>query len=192
MIQQALLNLLAEYQEHHADEAAVVRRIRSLVMAHEDCFERICRPGHITGSAWVISADGERHLLLHHRKLNKWLQPGGHADGDPDVARVALREATEESGLMALELFPSVPKVLDVDVHDIPARYHPDGTLKEDAHEHHDVRFLVRATTDEPLTRNEESNDLRWATEAEVRRLTSETSVLRLLDKAKLAMSRGV
>lgn len=184
MNRQPLLDLLADYTTACPEESAATERIRSLVQQHEDCFLRTCRPGHITGSAWVVSADGERHLLLHHRKLDKWLQPGGHADGEDDVAQVALREAAEESGLTGLSVVDTAPRVLDVDVHEIPARYAPDGALVEDAHEHHDVRFLVQATSDETLRQNEESNALRWCTAEEVRQLTSETSVLRLLEKA--------
>ena len=73
---------------------------------HPDCFERSCVPGHVTGSAWLVSHDRSRFLLTHHRKLGRWLQLGGHSDGDPDTAQVALREAREESGIAALTLAP--------------------------------------------------------------------------------------
>ena len=84
------------------------------VRAHPDCLARTCAPGHLTGSAWIVSPDRRRTLLTHHRKLGKWLQLGGHADGDADLLAVALREAREESGLRGLRvvdasLFPVVP-----------------------------------------------------------------------------------
>jgi 8-oxo-dGTP pyrophosphatase MutT (NUDIX family) len=97
-----LLELLDRYAARHPDEVACVARMRALVEARADCFERSCPPGHLTGSAFVLSADRRRVLLVHHRKLDRWLQPGGHADGESDVARVALREAREETGLASL------------------------------------------------------------------------------------------
>lgn len=186
-----LLRLLDDYAESRPDEAAVASRIRALVAEHEDCFLRSCRPGHITGSAWVVSHDGRKHLLLHHRKLGKWLQPGGHADGDPDVAAVALKEAREESGLASLRLLDTAP--LDIDVHLIPERLDADGRLMDDAHEHHDLRFLITAERDEQPAVSDESHAVRWCDADEVRRLTSEPSVLRLLEKAtdRLAARRG-
>lgn len=87
--------------------------------------------GHFTGSAWLVSGDGQRALLMHHRKLNRWLQPGGHADGDTDLARVALREAEEESGLSELVVEPDI---FDLDRHRIPARG------EEPEHWHYDAR----------------------------------------------------
>lgn len=187
MSRQPLLQMLSDYRAWHADESCVVDRIVRLAEAHADCFERSCRPGHLTGSAWVTSADGERHLLMHHRKLGKWLQPGGHADGQSDLEAVARREAEEETGLTGLETIPGAMGLvpLDVDVHAIPARFDPHGNPLEDAHEHHDVRFLLRAGNGESLIINEESHELRWCLPEEVRTLTTEHSVLRLLDKAQ-------
>ena len=177
-----ILALLEEYQQRWPDEDAVANRIRSLVHERADCFDRTCRPGHLTGAAWVVSADRKRHILLHHKKLDRWLQPGGHADGDPDLARVALREASEETGLQGLRIVDSVP--LDLDVHLIPARLGPSGELLEDAHEHHDVRFLVLAESSDRVTVSHESHEVRWCSEEQVRALTVEKSVLRMLNKA--------
>jgi 8-oxo-dGTP pyrophosphatase MutT (NUDIX family) len=118
-----------------------------------DPFRRERPEGHFTGSAWVVSADGERALLLHHRKLDIWVQPGGHADGDGDLAAVALREAEEETGLPGLRLEGGV---FDLDRHEIPAR----GA--EPAHYHYDVRFVVRAGHDEAFVVSEESHALAW------------------------------
>ena len=126
---------------------------RDFAAAHVDCCERTCVPGHFTGSAWVVSADGERALLLHHRKLGIWVQPGGHADGDGDLAGVALREAEEETGLPGLRIEGGV---FDLDRHAIPAR----GDDPE--HHHYDVRFVVRAGACEAFVVNEESHALAW------------------------------
>lgn len=180
-----LLRTLERYVALYPSEEPAVAQIARLVEGHADCFERTCRPGHITGAAWVVSADHRRVALVHHRKLGRWLQPGGHADGDGDVAGVAWKEATEETGLTRLRLISTggtlVP--LDVDVHEIPPRFDQAGALVEDAHQHHDIRFLF-VTSEQSLTTSHESHDVRWFDADGVRTLTSEPSVLRLLEKA--------
>jgi 8-oxo-dGTP pyrophosphatase MutT (NUDIX family) len=123
-------------------------------------------PGHFTGSAWVVSADGERALLMHHRKLDIWVQPGGHADGDGDLAAVALREAEEETGLRDLHIEGGV---FDLDRHLIPAR------KADPAHFHYDVRFVVRAGADEGFVVNEESHALAWIRCAKSRKTPTRT-----------------
>ena len=157
----ALESLLPAYARRWPDEAAVVTLFDALRArrADGDPFARSHLPGHFTGSAWLVSADGERVLLTHHRKLGLWLQLGGHADGDADLARVALREAEEESGLDGLIV---EPEAFDLDRHLIPAR----GADPE--HWHYDVRFVVHATTNEAFVVGEESLDLAWRPVAEV------------------------
>jgi 8-oxo-dGTP pyrophosphatase MutT (NUDIX family) len=115
-----LLDLLARYRAAYPDEVVCADRIRALVETQRECFERSCLPGHVTASAWVLSPDGKRFLLTHHRKLHRWLQLGGHADGDADVAAVALREAREESGLAELRFAwaADAPVPIDLDVSD--------------------------------------------------------------------------
>jgi len=138
-----------------------------------DCLHRTCRPGHFTGSAWVVDAARRRTLLTHHRKLDKWLQLGGHADGEANLAEVALREAREESGLANIRLVS--PEIYDLDRHLIPAR----GA--EPAHWHYDVRFLIEADPAEPLVITSESKDLAWVDLTDVARLNAEESLLRLV-----------
>ena len=164
----------------------MLARIRHLVESAPDCFQRTCRPGHITGSAWVLSHDRTKCLLLHHRKLDRWLQPGGHADGQTEIQQVALREAEEESGLTQLALLGDCQDLvpLDIDVHKIPARFDAASNMTEDAHEHHDIRFLVAAGANQELVLSEESHDLRWFTNQEVLQVTQEESVLRMMRKA--------
>jgi 8-oxo-dGTP pyrophosphatase MutT (NUDIX family) len=178
--------MLARYRQAFPGEGAVVDRICELVATHADCFDRHCRPGHITAAAWILSPDRRRCLLAHHRKLGRWLQLGGHADGHWCVEEVALREAREESGLAAFDLLPIdgalIP--LDVDVHYIPPRYDAGGHLAEDAHEHHDIRFLLIAHGEREVRASDESHAVAWFTPEEVLARTSEQSILRMLRKA--------
>lgn len=157
-------------------------RFVRFVRTHADCFERSCVPGHVTGSAWVVSEDGGRFLLTHHRKLGRWLQLGGHSDGDPDTAQVALREAREESGIAALTLatIDGVVQPLDLDAHEIPAR------ADEPSHIHYDVRFLVVAPLNAVTTVSEESLALRWFPADQPLGIPHDDSVARLQRKAGL------
>ena len=170
------------------DQVEVRARILDFIAAHPDALHRTCLDGHLTGSGVVVDPATGESLLINHVKLGRWLQPGGHADGDPDTAAVARREAMEETGLQQLELLPPCagdpPTPFDLDVHIIPARHNAAGELIEDAHEHHDVRYLFRAVGDETLVTSEESHAVRWATPGKARKLTDDPSVLRMLDKA--------
>ena len=154
-----LLGQLARYLERHPDERIAVDHVIQFVRANPDCFERSCVPGHVTGSAWILSPDRRSALLAHHAKLDRWLQCGGHADGDPDTAAVALREAREESGMEKLEFAQrdaGGPIIFDVDVHEFPAR----GV--DPAHLHHDVRYLLIAAPGQVPCVSSESHALRW------------------------------
>ena len=179
--------VLDAYERIYPDEAAMIDRVRALVRQQADCLLRTCLPGHLTSSAWILSSDFERRLLTHHRKLNKWLQLGGHADGQAEPSLVALREAREESGMRAFEFVTAqgilIP--LDVDVHLIPAH----GA--EPAHEHHDLRYLLIAPPDEPVQVSDESHDLRWFTPDELALATREESVWRMEHKARRLLEDG-
>jgi 8-oxo-dGTP pyrophosphatase MutT (NUDIX family) len=143
--------------------------------AQADCLLRSCVPGHLTGSAWIVSPDRERTLLTHHHKLDKWLQLGGHADGDGDLLAVALREAHEESGLTRLRAVDA--EIFDCDRHWIPER------KGEPAHYHHDLRFMIEADPVEPLVISSESKDLAWVDVARVTSLNPEESMARMVRK---------
>ncbi len=144
---------------------------------HSDCLHRTCVPGHLTGSAWIVDPPRCCTLLTHHRKLDKWLQLGGHADGDGDLLAVALREAREESGLTRLRAVS--PVVFDVDRHWIPPRKNEAG------HHHYDVRFMIEADPAEPLTVTSESKDLAWVEIARVTSLNPEDSMARMVRKTR-------
>jgi 8-oxo-dGTP pyrophosphatase MutT (NUDIX family) len=149
------LQKYAEQAKNKPDAELFRRFLRSASRV----FEREHVVGHFTGSAWLVSADGDRVLLMHHRKLGLWLQPGGHADGDTDLARVALREAQEETGVIDLHVEGGI---FDLDRHGIP------GRANEPEHWHYDVRYVVRAGSDERFMINEESQALAWRSVAEV------------------------
>lgn len=173
----AILKLLRAHaaQSLDAHEAEMTADTMRFVEAHADCFERTCVPGHITGSAWIVSPDRLRTLLTHHHKLDKWLQLGGHADGETDILGVALREAREESGLTNVRAVS--PDVFDVDRHWIPARKTDPG------HYHYDLRFVIEADPAEPLVISNESKDLAWVEVAKVTTLNPEESMARMVRK---------
>ncbi|HAK50535.1 MAG TPA: nucleoside triphosphate hydrolase [Gammaproteobacteria bacterium] len=116
-------------------------------------------------------------MLTHHRKLDRWLQPGGHADGQSDVLAVAMREAEEESGLWEIE--PVSDSLFDIDIHLIPAR----GNEAE--HFHYDCRFLLRSVGSDQYTVSEESDDLAWILLSDMASYTSEVSITRMVDKVR-------
>jgi len=176
----ALRRDLGAHRPEGEAERRDLARILEFVGRHPDPFDRRIAEGHLTGSAFVVSGDGARVLLLHHRKLDRWLQPGGHAEaGEASGEAVALREAREETGLVSLRLHPRAPRPLDVDVHAIPAR------PGEPAHAHLDLRYLVLAG-EEPLRRQaEEAADLRWFAWSDLGTLGLDEGLRRGLAKAR-------
>jgi 8-oxo-dGTP pyrophosphatase MutT (NUDIX family) len=172
-----LADSLKEYRISFESGAPVVERFLTL-LEHPDAFERTHLPGHITGSAFIVSADFAYTLLVHHAKLNRWLQPGGHADGDKDVTRVALREANEETGLQNLALVSR--EIFDIDIHPIPNR------KDFPQHDHYDVRYLFTASRDEKIVVSEESLDVKWVALSELEKYNGEESILRLRSKLKV------
>jgi 8-oxo-dGTP pyrophosphatase MutT (NUDIX family) len=179
-----LLAELACYSAADPHEAAMVAALVDFVRDNAACFERSLLVGHVTASAWVVDETHTYALLTHHRKLGKWLQLGGHTDGESDVRGAALREATEESGLAAIRFAREA--IYDIDVHPIPAR----GA--EPAHHHYDVRFAFIADRNAPLSISEESHDLAWRPVAELDTPDTDESVRRLARKtARLGALSG-
>jgi 8-oxo-dGTP pyrophosphatase MutT (NUDIX family) len=162
--------------ELDAHERAMAADTIGFVEAHEDCLHRSCVPGHLTGSAWIVTPDRSQVLLTHHLKLEKWLQLGGHAEGEADLLAVALREAREESGLTDLRVVS--PEIFDLDRHWIPPR------KADPAHYHYDLRFLIEAANaDAPLLLSHESKDLAWVKLENVAALNPEESMARMVRK---------
>jgi len=153
----------------------------AFVDAHADALVRTCRAGHLTGSALVVDAAAARVLLLFHTKLQRWLQPGGHVDGDANLAAAALREATEETGIAGLRV--AVPAI-DLDIHEVrpPA---------EAPHLHLDVRYLVVAPHGAVERGNHESEALRWVAPDELDGLGLDEGTVRMITRGLVA-ARGL
>ena len=183
-----LVRLLDRYRDRHPDEFETIDRIQGLLRDYDRCFHRDCFPGHITSSAWIVSRESGAVLLTHHRKLERWLQLGGHTDGEHDVLSSAVREAEEESGLRNFQAIPctGTPEILDVDVHDIPAR----GS--EPLHQHHDIRFLLEVSEVQTIRHQAaESKQVRWFSEVHTETQLDEESLLRMARKASDWLSRS-
>jgi 8-oxo-dGTP pyrophosphatase MutT (NUDIX family) len=171
-----ILSLIHQYGKTNPSEQDVVERIAEFVQAHENCFSREQLLGHITGSVWILDKSMTKSLLTHHKKLNIWVQLGGHADGDSDVQRVAMKEAEEESGIANLVCLS--PDIFDIDIHRIPER------KTEPEHYHYDCRFLLQSQDDEYVV-SEESHDLSWIELTKMKDYTTEESVLRMVRKTQ-------
>jgi 8-oxo-dGTP pyrophosphatase MutT (NUDIX family) len=145
------------------------------ISQYQNCFERSLEIGHLTGSAWLVNQVNAHALLTHHAKLNKWIQLGGHCDGDPDVLAVAIKEAQEESGIK--NIVPISTDIFDLDIHVFPETAHN----KE--HLHYDVRFLLQVVGNETIVQNHESKELRWISKKRSELPTSRPAVTRMFDK---------
>jgi 8-oxo-dGTP pyrophosphatase MutT (NUDIX family) len=154
---------LQRYRQQWPEEAGTVEAFEALLTEHDagdaDVYVRARLEGHLTASSWLVDPEGTRVLLTHHRKLDRWLQLGGHADGERDLGVVALKEAQEESGLTALALEGDL---FDLDRHWIPEHRGVPG------HWHYDARYVVRAPGAGEFMVSDESHALAWRNIAEV------------------------
>jgi 8-oxo-dGTP pyrophosphatase MutT (NUDIX family) len=158
------------------------QRMIQLLDSCMTCFRRDAFPAHFTGSALVVSGDGTRCLLHHHRKLDRWLQFGGHCDGEEDVLAVARREAFEESGIDGLIVASRRP--FDLDIHEIPA------IGDEPAHFHYDIRFVLIAPEQAEYRSSPESKELRWFGPDEVKGQELDTGLRRMVEKWQALLVR--
>ncbi len=164
--------LLEGYLPRDEQQARLRREMLVFIDEHPlDAHSRTCLAGHLTASCLVVDASRGRGLLTHHRKLDRWLQLGGHCDGDSNLRAVCLREAREESGIEGLQLDP---RLIDLDIHPIPAR------PGEPEHLHLDARFLVFAPAGARAIQSEESNRLAWVSPEELDALDTDESLRRL------------
>ncbi|MEZ6013775.1 MAG: NUDIX hydrolase [Planctomycetota bacterium] len=174
--------IVAGYAPWCAAQGVERARILDFIDAHPlDAHQRECVPGHLTGATILVDAARERVLLHHHAKLDRWLQFGGHADGDANLRGVAWRETVEESGIVPAWVSEAP---IDLDVHEIPARPARGDRGAEPLHLHLDVRYLAVAPDGAAYVRSDESHALGWFTRAEAERLDLDDSIARLITLA--------
>ncbi len=173
-MQRQLIDLLESHAPFDAIEAGHLEQTLAFVRRTSACASRATPEGHATASAWLLSPDLRATLLTHHRKLDRWLQPGGHIEDDVTIQRAALREAREESGIGRLALVSE--GLFDIDVHLIPAR------KSEPAHYHYDFRFLIRAG-DRDFSVSGESVDLAWVPLVDLLAVETDESIVRMARK---------
>ena len=179
-----LLQLLDRYTPFDENETAMVAQLRDFLLSLPEVADAFGRDlagvaphwGHVTGSCWIVNQDDTRVVLVHHAKLGRWVQPGGHCDDEGYVLAVALREAREETGL---EVSSVSPAIFDVDVHPIPEYWNTP------AHLHYDVRFLLRAYDTHSPVVSAESRAVRWVSMDEAEELSGSESVARMVKKTR-------
>ena len=170
-----LLARLEAYRPMEGEESRHHRDILAFVTEHPRFHDRTYPPGHVTGSAWVVNTSRTQALLLHHGKLGRWLQPGGHMEDDANVLETALREAREETGMTRLQ--PVSDNIFDVDIHYIPPR------KGEAGHLHYDIRFLLCVADDTRPVVSSESRDVRWFNPQAIFALNAGPSIERMVLK---------
>ena len=170
-----LATLLEDYIIEYPHENAAINML-DFFNKEGNSFSKENKEGHFTGSAWIVSPDRSMVLMTHHRKLNMWLQLGGHADGTEDLISVATREAKEESGFDNFVIVSE--KIFDLDIHEIPAI--AEGSI----HLHYDVRFLLEADPkNNTIVISDESHDVQWIALDKVVKLNPENSMHRMVKK---------
>lgn len=174
MHREKLLKLLENYKPTQ-QEFEHKKNIIEFINKYPNCFERSLEIGHITASAWLLNKDCSKALLMHHNKLDMWVQLGGHCDGNPDALEVALKEAQEESGIDNIVAVSD--KIFDVDIHLVPDY----KNIK--SHYHYDIRFLLKVDGDQDFKKNSESKELRWITKDINLLPTQEPTIIRLFNK---------
>ncbi len=174
MKRQPLIQLLDSYLPSE-EEILFKKEMLDFVKTNKNCFNRSLEIGHVTASCWLLNTDKSKALLMHHKKLDRWLQLGGHCDGNPDTLAVAVKEAQEESGIFHIR--PLSTDIFDIDIHLIPGN----GLTKP--HYHYDVRFLLQTISNDSFTKNEESKALLWISKDEKKLPTEDPSVTRLFHK---------
>jgi len=176
MNRQELIQALEQYKTIFSTEKLYIPRFLSIIQNFDACYSRSLTSGHLTASAFITDKQGKSILLTHHKKLNLWLQPGGHADEMENIKEVAYKEGIEETGLRSLALYKN--NIFDIDIHQIPRH------KKVQAHFHYDIRFLFTADTQEPLHISDESHALAWFKTAQIATITGKnTSILRMTEK---------
>lgn len=177
MDRQAILSQLSAHRPATELEASHLAQVLAFVAGVPLPWSRSTVEGHLTASAWIINPTLSRTLLVHHRKLDRWLQPGGHIEDDADLLSASVREAREECGLT--EFAPLATTIFDIDVHPIPA------SAKEPAHLHYDIRFALVADDTQATAVSAESKAVRWFDLDEVSTWPIDPSITRMVQKIR-------
>jgi len=178
MNRRPLKNLLLNYLQKFPEEKETIYSVISFLDNDIECFERHNWSGHFTGSAWVLDRKKSAILMTHHRQLDRWLQLGGHADGNANLMEVALTEAREESGLKNFKLLSS--EIFDLDIHPIPDHG------ETPSHHHYDIRFIMETRHGpEDIIISDESHDVAWVPLDEILILNPEPALKRMLEKTR-------
>lgn len=164
------------------DHEAARAQMLDFLEPHPDALYRSCLVGHLTGSALIVDPSTRHVLLLFHTKVQRWLQPGGHADGDGNLAHVALREAGEETGIAGLSV---VTPAIDLDVHVFRS-----ATGAEPDHLHLDVRHLVLAPAGSVAVTNHESEGMAWVALADLSHYDVDPGTVRMARAGLAALDR--
>ena len=172
-----LIDLVANHTPFDDVEKEHTLNTLAFLNQNRNCTSTDNLVGHITASAWVLSPKLSAVLLTHHKKLNRWLQLGGHIENDATIHQAAHREAVEESGIDKINFLEN--SVFDIDIHPIPTRNNIAGHL------HYDIRFLLQAETTE-FVLSPESNELAWVDLASIGELLSDESMLRMCRKSEI------
>ncbi len=151
-------------------ERPILAQFEAFIDRNPTCFDR-SNVGHITSSIWIVNAQKTHALLTHHKKLNIWVQLGGHNDGNNNCKQVALKEAQEESGITSFNFLSD--SIFDIDIHPIP------GSCTF----HYDIRYLLRAPPQANFIISDESHNLAWIPFDQIKDYTTEQSVVRLNEK---------
>lgn len=179
-----LNTLLEEYIPAYEEEILYKSRMLDFINNYDNVFSRKQIFGHFTASSLLLNSDSSKFLLMHHKKLNRWMQLGGHCDEDEDVLAVSIKEAMEESGIN--EIVHLSDKIFDIDIHTIPSN------SKEAEHFHFDIRFLLKTDGNDHFIKNEESNDLKWVLFEGFNpsEYSLENSVIRMIQKHSIPLQR--
>ncbi|NMM48853.1 NUDIX hydrolase [Marinigracilibium pacificum] len=170
-----------KYKEEIEEE--FIEKMIHLHNEEPEAYTRKSNDAHFTASAILIDQYCEEILLLNHKKLGRWLQPGGHADGEKNLPEVSMKELHEETNALSAKLYDIIP--FDVDIHKIPES----GEVKE--HYHYDLRFLWITDNKEEVRSNKESKGLKWVSISELADVTDEESFARIQRKL-IAISSNI
>lgn len=173
-IKNDLLDAVRDYANRYPRERDV-QRVSEFLQREDNLFGRDSKVGHLTCSAWVVDPGRTLAVLVYHRRLNRWIQPGGHIEPFETPAEGALREAEEESGILGL-------KLLDTKIFHISIMNFPEGK-DGPGHLHFDLRYLIQAPKEASLYASEEVGGVKWVSLNQLEQYSDEGTILVMAEK---------